>query len=103
VSSSDRRLDLTQEIHLSVTARLYHPRSANSDARKAMPKYRFYSIDRKERLVRRPLFLECANDADAIAEAKQRLNRYTVEVWQLTRRVIRLDPRQKSQCNRIAS
>ena len=68
-----------------------------------MPKYRFYSIDRKERLVRRPLFLECANDANAIDEAKQRLNRHIVEVWQLTRRVIRLDPRQKNQCNRIAS
>ena len=62
-----------------------------------MPKYRFYSIDRKERLVRRPLFLECANDANAIDEAKRHLNRHIAEVWQLTRPVIRLDPRQKSR------
>ena len=68
-----------------------------------MTRYRFYSIDRKERLVRRPLILECTNDANAIDEAKRRLDRHTVEVWQLTRRVIRLEPRQKSQCNRIAS
>jgi hypothetical protein len=68
-----------------------------------MPKYRFYSVDRKERVVRRPLFLECVDDANAIDEAKQRLNSHIVEVWQLTRRVIRLDPRQTSQCNRIAS
>ena len=68
-----------------------------------MPKYRFYSIDRKGRLMRQPLFLECPTDANAIDEAKQRLNRHIVEVWQLTRHVVRLDPRDKRQCDRVAS
>jgi hypothetical protein len=68
-----------------------------------MPTYRFYSINRKERVVRRPLYLECPNDATAIDEAKQRLDRHIIEIWQLTRRVIRLDPLEKNQLDRIAS
>ena len=68
-----------------------------------MPKYRVYSIDSKEHIVRQPLILECDNDAKAIDEAKRNLNRHFVEVWQLTRRVVRLDPYENKERNRIAS
>ena len=68
-----------------------------------MPRCRFHSINRNERVVRQALYLECPNDATAIDEAEQRLGRHVVEVWQLARRVVRLDPCEKNQVNRIAS
>jgi hypothetical protein len=67
-----------------------------------MPTYRLYSINRKERVVRQALYLECPNDATAIDEAEQLLDRHVLEVWQLTRRVVRLDPCEKNKVNRIA-
>jgi hypothetical protein len=80
----------------------YARNSVNSDETSVMVKYRFYTIDKKQRVLRRPLLLECANDVTAIDEAMQRLNRHIIEVWQLTRRVVSLDPREKMQLNRIA-
>jgi hypothetical protein len=68
-----------------------------------MPTYRLYSIDGKGRIVRQAQYLECSNDKIAIEEAEQRLNRYVVELWQLTRRVVRLDPCEKNELDRIAS
>ena len=60
-----------------------------------MPKYRFYCLDSKERVVRSPMVLEYPDDASSIDEAMQRLNRHIIEVWLQTRLVARLEPRDK--------
>jgi hypothetical protein len=53
-----------------------------------MPSYRFYFVDRNDRLIGPAQVLECADDAHALAQATKRQNRYfTVEVWHGQREV----------------
>jgi hypothetical protein len=58
-----------------------------------VPEYRFYSLKSGGHIAGPPVDLELPDDASAIAEAKQRLDRYAIEIWQGTRVVGHLDPK----------
>jgi hypothetical protein len=58
-----------------------------------MLEYRIYTVKKDGHLAGLPAVIECQNDEAAVAEAKQRLDRLVVEVWQGARVVIRLEPK----------
>jgi hypothetical protein len=55
-----------------------------------MATYRFYIIGADGRLIR-SLRLDCPDDSAAIKQAEHMLDGYSVEIWQLERRVGRFD------------
>lgn len=57
-----------------------------------MPEYRIYTVKADGHLLGPPAVVECADDQDAVKEAKQLLNGQLIEIWQGTRVVMRLDP-----------
>ena len=56
----------------------------------AMPDYRFYLLDGTGRIARR-VDAVCADDAEALAQARSFGHRHAVEVWQGTRTVGRVE------------
>jgi len=60
-----------------------------------MSEYRFYALTKDGHIGGPPALLDLADDEAAVAEAKKRLDRTPIEVWQLARRVIRVDPKKR--------
>jgi hypothetical protein len=58
-----------------------------------MTEYRFYSITKDGHIDRPPSAIQLANDEAALDEAKRRLDGHAIEIWQGTRIVAHLDPR----------
>jgi hypothetical protein len=58
-----------------------------------MPTYRLYTITPDEHIQAPPAVVECEDDQAAIERAKQLLDGRAIEVWQLDRRVTRLEPK----------
>jgi hypothetical protein len=56
-----------------------------------MPLYRVYTITPDEHIHVPPTVIECRDDQAAIEEARQVLDGRVIEVWQMDRRVIRLE------------
>ena len=54
--------------------------------------YRVFTFDEDTHIVGVPAIIECENDQAAIEAAKQLLNGKALEIWQLNRRVARLEP-----------
>jgi hypothetical protein len=52
-----------------------------------MPHYRLFTLAETGRINSAPFEMEYGDDAEAIADAKQRLRERVIEVWQDTRRV----------------
>jgi hypothetical protein len=52
-----------------------------------MPHYRLYTLTEAGRIHSAPFEAEYVDDAEAVADAKQRLRENVIEVWQDTRRV----------------
>jgi hypothetical protein len=57
-----------------------------------MPHYRLYTRTETGRIKSAPFEAEFDDDAEAIADAKQRLRERVIEVWQATRRVAVIYP-----------
>lgn len=53
--------------------------------------YRIYSL-KGEHIAGPSMVVNCANDKEAIETAKKMLDKRALEVWESSRRVIRLDP-----------
>jgi hypothetical protein len=58
-----------------------------------MPAYRFYFLDSDGLFADPAIVVEFPNDLGAIQAARALLGNKTIEVWHLTRVVIRLDPK----------
>ena len=58
-----------------------------------MPSYRLYTLTPDEHIQTPPEVVECTDDEAAIERAKQVLDGHTIEVWRLSRCVIRLEPK----------
>ena len=54
--------------------------------------YRVFTFDEDTHVVGVPTIVEAENDQAAIEAAKQLLDGHALEVWQLNRRVARLEP-----------
>jgi hypothetical protein len=54
--------------------------------------YRIFTFDEDAHVVGVPVIVESENDQAAVEAAKQLLDGQAVEVWQLNRRVARLEP-----------
>jgi hypothetical protein len=52
-----------------------------------MPHYRLYTLTETGRINSTPFEAEYVDDAEAVADARQRLRESVIEVWQDTRRV----------------
>jgi hypothetical protein len=59
----------------------------------AMAQYRIYTLTADEHIRTPPEVIECADDEAAVRRAKHILDGHAVEVWQLGRQVIRLEPK----------
>jgi hypothetical protein len=55
-----------------------------------MPDYRLYTLKNDGHIAGPPKILQCADDQEAIAEAKKLLDGLDIEIWQGARVVIRL-------------
>ena len=61
-----------------------------------MPEYRAYVIGSDGHFYR-VVPLDCVDDAEAMEQAKQLLDGHDIELWQLDRKVARLDHKLKIQ------
>ncbi len=61
-----------------------------------MPEYRAYVIGSDGHFYR-VVPLDCADDTEAMEQAKQLLDGHDIELWQLDRKVARLDHKLKIQ------
>ena len=59
----------------------------------AVPEYRFYELTEDGHIIGPPELIEFADDEAAAAEAEKRLDKTSVEVWQLARLVVHLKPK----------
>jgi hypothetical protein len=57
-----------------------------------MDAYRIYVLDRGAHIVDPPRIIECADDDDAIRQARQYLDGKELEIWDRARFVARLTP-----------
>jgi hypothetical protein len=57
-----------------------------------MANYRFYVLDKDNHVREPPQVFECADDEVAVEKAAQFLNGHVIEVWDHSRRVVRLEP-----------
>jgi hypothetical protein len=57
-----------------------------------MADYRIYILDRDDHVREPPEVVECPDDEAAIEKAAQLLNGRAGEVWEHSRRVVRLEP-----------
>jgi hypothetical protein len=57
-----------------------------------MPIYRIYVVGKGGRIERPPELVDCADDEAVIREAKQHLDGHAIEVWELARHIVRLEP-----------
>jgi hypothetical protein len=57
-----------------------------------MNEYRIYVMDRQGHVQRPSEIVVCKSDEEAIAQARQFLDRTPVEIWRGSKRVDRLDP-----------
>lgn len=57
-----------------------------------MPFYRFYSLDQRGHIMGSPETIDCKDDADAVAKAKDRSITRAIEIWDVGRRVAIIDP-----------
>jgi len=62
-----------------------------------MAYYRFYVLDKDDHVREPPQELECPGDEAAVEQAVQLLNGQVIEVWDCSRRVVRLEPADKRQ------
>lgn len=60
------------------------------DHRGAMPSYRIYQMDSDGHISGPPWIVDCENDQQAIAAAKQHLDGKDLELWDKARRVAKL-------------
>jgi hypothetical protein len=60
--------------------------------RGAMPAYRIYVLDSNDHVAAPPHVVDCADDQNAIVEARQYLDERPIEVWQCAKFVVRLEP-----------
>jgi hypothetical protein len=60
-----------------------------------MPEYRFYTVEKDGHLAGPPTVHNSLTDDAAVTEAKKLLGDRTIEIWQGTRVVYRLDPTRK--------
>jgi hypothetical protein len=58
-----------------------------------MTAYRFYFLDSAGHVAGPPDIVECADDRAAIEAAKALVNGKAIEVWEMARIVIRLEPK----------
>jgi hypothetical protein len=65
-----------------------------------MPIYRVYSLGEDDRILGPPRLIECADDESATQEAQRMLNSRALEVWNLTRRIAKLEPASKRRQDR---
>lgn len=56
-----------------------------------MPEYRLYVV-KNGHISEPPKVIECGDDSEVIEHARQLLDGATIEVWELARRVARLEP-----------
>lgn len=57
-----------------------------------MNPYRLYVLEQGGHIADPPLIMECADDGDAIRQARQYLDGKDLEVWQEARFIARLTP-----------
>ena len=57
-----------------------------------MSAYRIYELTADDHVAAPPTIVDCPNDTAAIEKAKQRLHHRIIEVWQVNRCVIRMQP-----------
>jgi hypothetical protein len=57
-----------------------------------MANYRFYVLDKDDHVREPPQVFECLDDTAAVEKAVQLLNGQVNEVWDHSRRVVRLEP-----------
>ena len=62
-----------------------------------MAYYRFYVLDKDDHVREPPQEFECPGDEAAVEQAVQLLNGQVIEVWDRSRRVVRLEPADKRQ------
>ena len=62
-----------------------------------MANYRFYVLDKDDHVREPPQVFECRTDEVAVEKAVQLLNGRVIEVWDHSRRVVRLEPTAKRQ------
>ena len=62
-----------------------------------MANYRFYVLDKDDHVREPPQVFECRSDEVAVEKAVQLLNGRVIEVWDHSRRVVRLEPTGKRQ------
>lgn len=58
-----------------------------------MPAYRMYFLDAEGRVFRPPEILECADDQEAIEQAKKFVDGLDIEVWESSRVVAKIPRR----------
>ena len=54
--------------------------------------YRIFAFEEDSHIVGPPVIIECESDQEAIEAAKKMLDGKALEIWQLDRRVARLEP-----------
>ena len=57
--------------------------------------YRFYVLDKDDHVREPPQVFECPDDETAVEQAVSLLNGQVIEVWDHSRRVVRLEPQDK--------
>lgn len=60
-----------------------------------MANYRFYVLDEDDHVREPPKVFECPGDEAAVERAVQLLNGQVIEVWDHSRRVVRLEPEKR--------
>ena len=60
-----------------------------------MANYRFYVLDEDDHVREPPKVFECPSDEAAVERAVQLLNGQVIEVWDHSRRVVRLEPEKR--------
>jgi hypothetical protein len=59
---------------------------------RAMAQYRIYTLTADEHIQTPPEIIECPDDEAAIRRAQYLLDGHAIEVWQMKRMIIRLEP-----------
>jgi len=67
-------------------------------AESIMPEYRVYTIGHMDQFIA-VRSIECPDDEEAIRQARQMLDRHSLEVWELERFIIRLDHQPPTERN----
>jgi hypothetical protein len=62
-----------------------------------MANYRIYVLDKDDHVREPPQVVECPDDEAAVEKAAQLLNGRAIEIWDHSRRVVRLEPTDKRQ------